>query len=75
MWLLYAKISCRSVENRRGRPQDGVTVCPGSSLNDDAYKEKRLGRDLIFHWQGFLFLGEVLESSLLFLLLLLLALE
>lgn len=72
MWLLYAKISCRNVETRCGRPQDGVTMCLGSSLNDDAYKGKAFKERSHFPLARIPVPGEVLESLLLFLLLLLL---
>lgn len=75
MWLLYAKISCRSVENRRGRPQEWVTMCLGSSLHDNAYKGKAFKERSHFLLARIPVPGEVLESSLLFLLLLLLGLE
>lgn len=54
--------------------RNGVTVCLGSSLNDNAYKGKALKERSHFPLARIPVPGEVLESSLLFLLLLLLAL-
>lgn len=70
MWLLYAKISYESMETRHERPQEmGVTMCPGNSLNNNAYTRKEFKERSRFPLARIPAPGEARESLFLFLLL------